>query len=241
MFFRFRKKARFRNKKIAEGLDFDRVPEFLLKHHKWTPFVARMAVHCGELPSPDGPGTLATASVAAGCRMMAELDRGRRWEYLVDRGPDESLLHYKARLRLGLFFAGSLAYLTPLLCRIEVEVEGSSWNPAEESFTCFWRKWGVRTRGRAKGQPSDIKVDWGHRPVAASEILVLVSFFFTCQETRYVWPAVARGVLDYILPGEFGVFDLLLAEDSSEAGDEAVLPQLVEGGEAHAVGAWEEG
>ena len=235
MFFRFRRKAGSRKKTIAEGLDFDRVPEFLLEHEKWTPFVTRLAVHCGDLPSPDGTGTLTTASVAAGCRAMAALDRHRRWEYLVDRGPDESLLHYKARLRLGLFFAGSLAYLVPLLCRVEVEVEGVLWVPVEESFTCFWRKWGVRTRGRSKGRASDIKVVWGHRALAAGEILVLASFFFTCREVRYVWPAVARGVLDYILPGEFGVFDVMLAEDRSEAGHEAVLPQMVEGGDGYAV------
>lgn len=235
MFFRFRKKAGFRNKKIAEGLDFDRVPEFLLEHEKWTPFVTRMAVHCGDLPSPDSTETLVTRSVAVGCRAMAALDRQRRWEHLVDRGPDESMLHYKARLRLGLFFAGSLAHLVPLLCRVEVEVEGVLWVPVEESFTCFWRKWGVRTRGRSKGQASEIKVTWGHRALGASEILVLASFFFTCREVRYVWPAVARGVLDYVLPGEFGVLDMILAEDRPEAGHEVVLPQLIERGDGHAV------
>ena len=241
MLFRFRKKAGCRGKKIAEGLDFDRVPEFLLEHEKWTPFVTRMAVHCGDLPSPDGTGTLMTGAVAAGCRAMAALDRHRGWKYLVDRGPDESLLHYKARLRLGLFCAGSLAYLVPLLCRVEVTVEGMSWLPGEESFTCFWKKWGMRTRGKSKGKASDIKMAWGDGAPAASEILVLASFFFTCQEMRYVWPAVARGVLDYILPGEFGVLDLMMAEDSPETGDEAALPQLVEGGDGHGHRAWQEG
>ena len=240
MFFRFWKKARFPNRKIAEGLDFDRVPEFLLEHEKWTPFVTRLAVHCGDLPSPDATETLVTRSVAAGCRLMAELDRSRRWEHLVDRGADESLLHYKARLRLGLFFAGSLAYLVPLLCRVEVEVEGVPWLPVEESFTCFWRKWGVRTRGKSKGKTSDIRVVWGHRTLAASEILVLASFFFTCREVRYVWPPVARGVLDYILPGEWGVFDVMMSDEGRQSEAEAALPQLVEGGDGHAVRTWKE-
>ena len=230
MFFGLWKKAGSRRSKIAEGLDFDRVPEFLLEHEKWTPFVTRMAVHCGDLPSPDGSGMLVTGSVAAGCGAMAALDRSRRWEYLVDRGPDESMQHCKARLRLGLFFAGCLAYLVPLLCRVEVTVEGVPWLPGEESFTCFWRKWGVRTRGRSKGKASEIKMAWGNGAPAASEILVLASFFFTCQEVRYVWPAVARGVLDYILPDEFGDFDVMMSEARRDGIDEAVLPQLVEGG-----------
>ena len=232
MFFGLWKKAGSRRRKIAEGLDFDRVPEFVLKHEKWTPFVTRMAVHCGELPSPDGSETLVTASVAAGCRAMAALGRSRRWEYLVARGPDESMQHYKARVRLGLFFAGCLAYLVPLLCRVEVTVEGVPWFPCEESFTCFWRKWGVLTRGKSKGKASEIKVAWEYRALTASEILVLASFFFTCQEARYVWPAVARGVLDYILPSEYGVFDMMMSEDPLDSDEEAAVPLLVEGGDA---------
>lgn len=241
MFFTFRKKAGFRRRKVAEGLDFDRVPEFLLEHEKWTPFVTRMSVHCGDLPSPDGTGTLMTASVAAGCRAMAALDRHRRWEHLVDRGPDESMLHYKARLRLGLFFAGSLAYLLPLLCRVEVYVEGVPWIPGEESFTCFRRNWGVKTRGKAKRKEPYVDVTWGYGAPTPSEVLVLASYFFTCQEARYVWPPVARGVLDYILPSEFGVLDLMMAEDSRDSHGEAALPRLVEGGEEYAVRTWEEG
>ena len=240
MFFRFRKKDGSRRKKIAEGLDFDRVPEFLLKHQKWTPFVTRIAVHCGDLPAPDGSGTLVTGCVAAGCRTMAVLDHRRDWEFLALRGSDETLLHYKARLRLGLFFAGCLEYLVPLLCRAEVRVDDVPWVPVEESFTCFWRKWGLRTRGKSKGKASEVAVTWGYRPLAVSEILVLASYFFTCQEVRYVRPPVARGVLDYILPHEFGVFDRLLSEVGGESADEALLPQLVEGRDADGHRAWEE-
>ena len=240
MFFGLRKRAGSRRKRIADGLDFDRVPEFLLEHEKWTPFLTRMAVHCGDLPSPDGSGTLTTDAVAAGCRAIAVLDRHHRWDYLVDRGPDESRLHYKARVRLGLFYAGCLAYLVPLLGQVEVDVEGERWIPAEESFTCFWRKWGVRTRAKSKGKASEFRVAWGNKAPTTGERLLLASFFFTCQEVRYVWPTVARGVLDYILPGEFGVFDMMLAEDRPEAGHEAVLPQLIEGGDGHAIRAWQE-
>ena len=241
MFFGLRKRAGSRRKRIADGLDFDRVPEFLLEHEKWTPFVTRMAVHCGDLPSPDGSVTLMTGAVAAGCRAMAALDRHRGWDYLVDRGPDESRLHYKARVRLGLFYAGCLPYLVPLLGRVEVDVEGEHWLPGEESFTCFWRKWGVRIRGKSKGKASEIRVAWGNKAPATGEILLLASFFFTCQEVRYVWPAVARGVLDYILPGEFGVFDLMLSECGPESLDEAAVPQLVEGGDENGHRAWQEG
>jgi len=241
MFSWFRKKSGRRTRKIAEGLDFDRVPEFLLEHARWTPFVTRMGVHCGDLPAPDGSGTLMTGAVAAGCRAMAALDRRTGWEYMVVRGPDESMLHYKARLRLGLFYAGSLAYLVPLLCRVEVTVEGMPWVPGEESFTCFWKKWGVRTRGKSKGKAFDIRVGWGRGAPAASEILVLASFFFTCQEVRYVWPAVARGVLDYLLPGEFGVFDMMLCASGRETVDEAAVPQLAEGGDGNGHRAWDEG
>ena len=233
MFSWLRKKAGSRGKIIAEGLDFGRVPEFLLEHAKWTPFVTRMDVHCGKLPSPGGAETLTTGAVAAGCRAMAALDRRSGWQYLVERGPDESPLHYKARLRLGLFYAGCLAYLVPLLCRAEVSVEGMPWIPGEESFTCFWRKWGVRQRGKSKGKAYDIKVDWKNGAPATGEILVLASFFFTCQEVRYVWPDVARGVLDHILPGEFGVLDLMLAEDSRASAELAAVPQLAEGGEGN--------
>ena len=241
MFAWFKKRTGSRERKIAEGAGFRQGAGVLLEHEKWTPFVTRVAVHCGDLPSPDGTGTLVTGAVAAGCRAMAALDRHRGRQCLVYRGPDESLLHYKARLRLGLFFAGSLAYLLPLLCRAEVTVEGMPWIPGEESFTCFRRKWGVRTRGKSKGKASEINLGWGIGAPVASEILVLASFFFTCREVRYVWPAVARGVLDYILPGEFGVLDLMMAEDGREWADEAALPQLVEGGDANGSGAWEEG
>ena len=236
-----RKKAGYRKKKIAEGLDFDRVPEFLLEHEKWTPFVNRMAVHCGGLRSPDGTGTLMTGAVAAGCRAMNALDRRSGWRYLVERGTDESPVHYKARLRLGLFYAGCLAYLLPLLCRAEVTVEGMPWVPAEESFTCFWRKWGVRTRGRWKGMASEIEVGWKNGAPAASEILVLASFFFTCREVRYVWPDVARGVLDNILPGEFGILDMMLSEYGRETVDEVAVPLLEERGDGNVHRAWQEG
>ena len=241
MLFRFGRRDGSRRKQIAEGLDFDRVPEFLLKHQKWTPFVTRMSAHCGDLHSPDGSGTLTTGSVAAGCRAMAVLDRRRDWEFLALRGADETLLHYKARLRLGLFFAGCLAYLVPLLCRVEVKVQGMTWVPVDESFTCFWRKCGVRPHGKSKGKAPEVAVTWGYGAPAASEILVLASYFFTCQEVRYVWPDVARGVLDYILPGEFEVFDVMLCEDGRESLGEAAMPRLAEGGDSNGPVAWKDG
>ena len=87
---------------------------------------------------------------------------------------------------------------------------------------------------------SEVKVAWGDGAPSASEILLLASFFFTCQEVRYVWPAAARGVLDYILPGEFGVLDVLLCGDDRGSGEETSLPELVEGGDRHGPEAWEE-
>ena len=99
----------------------------------------------------------------------------------------------------------------------------------------------MRTRGRSKGKASDIRVIWGNKAPATGDILILASFFFTCREVRYVWPAVARGVLDHVLPGEFGVLDLMLSEPSREPLDEAAALQLVEGGDENGHRAWQEG
>ena len=198
------------------------MPDFLLAHEKWAHFVTRIRLYCGHVPAPDGLSSLVTRTVEAGCAAMVEVDKSERWERFVGpfvvRRVDESEGHCKDRVRLGLFFAGCLKYLLPLLGRIEAQVNGTEWVVSEESFTGFWKERVFVKHGRSKGKEPDLFVSWNDKVIKDGEILVMAAYFFTYEEIRRVGPEVAEAVFDYVIPGKFGLLDWIVRGDETEGG-----------------------
>ena len=217
-----------------EDLNFGKVPDFLIAHEKWVHFVTRIGLYCGDLPERDGDRSLMERAVGSGCAAMAVVDKSSRWERLLDPVTDEREEHCKSRVRLGAFFAGCLEYLLPLLCSIEVEVQGARWVVGEESFTGYWkRQWEFTKYRRVKGKGPELNVNWNYRVVRDSELLVLAAYFFTYEEIRHVGADVAEAVFDFVAPGKYGLFDWIIRD-----GDGASV-ELTEGGALNGIRAEE--
>ena len=80
--------------------------------------------------------TLVAAGVAAGCEAAPVVDKTTLWGRLAPGDRDEREA-FEDRVRLGLFFAGCLKYLLPLLCTVRVTVGEAAWEPFYKTFDEF--------------------------------------------------------------------------------------------------------
>ena len=153
--------------------------------------------------------TLVAAGVAAGCEAAPVVDRTILWKRLIpeewtqaQRWQDEDA--FKERVRLGLFFAGCLKYLLPLLCTVRVTVDEAAWEPFYKTFDEFLNDPGG----------SEPEVVWLASAPHAGLVLMFASFFLGAKEVvDDMTPVVAKEVFDYVHPdGHRGLFGTMLAD-----------------------------
>jgi len=183
--------------------DLDAVLALLPGRERWERFVSRVALCCGDLAAPNGAATLAAACVAAGCEAVPAVEKTRLWERLApaDRREREG---FEDRVRLGLFFAGGLKFLLPLLCTVRVRAGEAEWEPFHASLCDFLEAHGA----------SPPEVTWRETAPHAGRMLALASFFVGRQEVvEYLTPVVAQEVFDYLRPdGHRGLFGTILGD-----------------------------
>ena len=184
------------------GPDLDAVLAVLPGRKGWERFVNRLVLCCGDLAAPDGAATLASRAVTAGCEAVPALEQSRLWERLAptERREREG---FDDRVRLGLFFAASLKYLLPLLCTVQVRVNGAKWEPFYKSLPDFLNE-----------QVGTAQVTWEEAAPHAGRMLALASFFLGRQEVlEDLTPVVAQEVFDYLRPdGHRGLFGTILGD-----------------------------
>ena len=196
------------------GPDLEIVERVLPDRERWEGFVKRVMLCCGELELADGGG-VAAHCVAVGCEAVGALERSRLWERLVPDGRRERE-GFEDRLRLGLFMGGCLRTLLPLLCKVEVRVEGRVWEPFEDSLPDFVK--GV-------GEGGEVEVEWRDREAHAGRVLTLASLFLGRREVvEVLTPAVAQEVFDCLRPGgDRGLFGTMMGDVGAVEEEEEIV------------------
>lgn len=195
------------------GPDLEAVERVLPERQGWEGFVKRLVLCCGDLELAAG-GRVAAHCVAAGCEAVAALEKSRLWERLLPDGRRERR-GFEDRVRLGLFFAGCLRTLLPLLCRVEVTAAGKVWEPFEASLPDFL--------GCADGD--GMAVRWRDGEAHAGRVLTLASLFLGRREiVDLLTPVVAQEVFDCLRPGgNAGLFGTMLGDAGAVAEAEAAV------------------
>ena len=188
---------------VLRGPDLEAVEKLLPERGWWEGFVKRVTLCCGELELADGGGMVAAWSVAVGCEAAGAFEKTRLWERLMpDKRRDKE--GFEERVRLGLFFAGCLKALLPVLCTVKVKVGSEEWEPFVSSLPDFV--------GGVKGE--DVVVVWGEKEAHAGRILTLASVFLGRREiVELLTPVVAQEVFDYLRPGgNRGLFGTMMGD-----------------------------
>ena len=192
------------------GPDLEAVERLLPDREGWEGFLKRVALCCGDLELPEG-GRVTAHCAAAGCEAAAALEQSRLWERLLPDGR-RARRGFEERVRLGLFFAGCLRALLPLLCRVEVTAAGRVWDPFAASLPDF-------LVGVAE---EDTVVRWLDGEAHAGRVLTLASLFLGRREiVELLTPAVAQEVFDCLRPGgSAGLFGTMLGDADTVAEEE---------------------
>ena len=185
------------------GPDLEAVSALLPNRGAWGPFVNRLTACCGKLSDADGAMTLVAAGVAAGCEAVPVVDKTTLWHRLAP-GERHEREAFEGYVRLGLFFAGCLKYLLPLLCTVRVTVNEAVWEPFHKTFDEFLSD---------QGGPEP-EVTWLESAPHAGRVLMFASFFLGAKEVvNDMTPVVAKEVFDYLRPeGNWGLFGTMLAD-----------------------------
>ena len=96
----------------------------------WQDYVDRITDRFDGLPAPDDAGSFVRECLAAGCKAVLVMERSRVWERQAPPAMDKrARTVFELRVRLGLFFAASLRYLTHGACRLRAWAGDDEWHP----------------------------------------------------------------------------------------------------------------
>ena len=176
----------------------------------------------GGLPAPEGGESFFRACVAAGARAVPVARRNGLWERQAPPASDRRARGiYELRIRLGLFFAGSLRYLVHGLPRLRIDTEAGDWGPLKGSAKAGTVEWNPIRGGAASYEQfvavlegGEAAVSWSGSEANFGEICVLLSFFLLDEEKVLLSESVMIEVLNYLQPGRpKGLFGRMLAAD----------------------------
>ena len=188
----------------------------------WQPFVDRIEGRLNGLPAPEGGGLFFRACVAAGARAVPVARRNGLWERQAPPASDRRGRGiYELRIRLGLFFAGSLRYLVHGLPRLRIETGDGEWRPLKGGVKAGGVEWNpIRGGGSSYEQfvavleGGEAAVSWSESEANFGEICVLLNFFLLDEEKVLLSESVMIEVLNYLQPGRpKGLFGKMLAAE----------------------------
>ena len=193
----------------------------------WQPFVERIQERLDGLPTPEGAGSFVGECLAAGCRAVPVARRNGLWERHAPASSERRARGiYGLRIRLGLFFAGSLRCLAHGLSRLRINTGDGAWrvlNGGAWSGAVEWNPvagGGVPYRDFAATLVGGEAVGWSDREPRPSELWLLSVAFLGEEERVLLSPEVTAEVLDYVLPERpRGLFGRMLAADGQEQGE----------------------
>jgi len=196
----------------------------------WQDYVDRVSERFEGLPAPDDAGSFVQGCLAAGCKAVAAMERSAAWQRLTPPATERrARTIFEVRVRLGLFFAGSLRYLTHGVCRLRVKAGDEVWHPLRGerlSYTAFLE---------AHGGGAD--VTWAGAAPDYGQVCVLAQYFLQFREVTLLSFDLAQDVYNHLRPDDpTGLFSIMLSDDGQVAEGEvdvagvflAALAQAVE-------------
>ena len=124
----------------------------------WQDYVDRITSRFDGLPAPDDADSFVQGCLAAGCKAVPVMERRALWERLAPPASDQrARTVFELRVRLGLFFAASLRYLTHGACRLRVKAGDEEWQPLRGerlTYRAFLEAHGGEARASPGRRPS---------------------------------------------------------------------------------------
>ena len=160
------------------------------------------------LPAPDGGASFVRGCLAAGCQAIPAMERKTTWERRAPPPSDrEGRAVFELRLRLGLFFAASLRYLTHGTCRLRVKGGGAPWHPLRGERLTY------RAFLEAQGGTAP-SVTWSKTVLDVGQVCVLAQHFFQFRDVALLTFDLAQDVYNHLHPHDpTGLFSIMLSDD----------------------------
>ena len=211
------------------------IPEQDGGRYFWQDYVERLEARLDGLPAPDGEASFVRQCVASGERAVGVMRRNTLWEA---RAPDISERRergvYELRIRLGLFFAGSLRCLVHGLSRLRVGSGDAPWHIWLDELVAGEVHWRPLMGGggsfrdylaACEGTP---EITWQETAPTYAQACLTANCFFSLQESSLITPELTVEVMACVLPGRpRGLFGRMLVADGQFAEEEDVVDVAV--------------
>jgi len=173
----------------------------------WQDYVDRITDRFDGLPAPDDAESFVRGCLAAGCKAVPVMERRTLWQRQAPPAMDQrARTVFELRVRLGLFFAASLRYLTHGACRLRVQAGDDEWHPLRGERLTF------RAFVEAQGREPD--VTWTQAVPDHGQVCVLAQFFLQFREVTLLSFDLAQDVYNHLRPDDpAGLFSILLSDD----------------------------
>lgn len=179
----------------------------------WQPYVDRITRRFDGLPGPERNGkSFVRNCLAAGCEALPVMHENVMWRNrLQDRWNTRAEDALEARVRLALFFAMSLRYLTHTLCRLRIKMgRVEDWHVFKDMLRAgevYWRPLfggGVSFRELEEASGDRIDVTWLDAQPTHAQASTLASCFLTIYDKSLVTLDLAVDVMACAEPGAPG-------------------------------------
>ena len=173
----------------------------------WQDYVDRITDRFDGLPAPDDAESFVQGCLVAGCRAVPVMERRTAWERLAPPASDQrARTVFELRVRLGLFFAASLRYLTHGACRLRLKAGDEQWHPLRGERLSY--------RAFVEGQGKEPDVTWSQAVPDYGQVCVLAQFFLQFREVTLLSFDLAQDVYNHLRPDDpTGLFSIMLSDD----------------------------
>ena len=184
----------------------------------WQPYVDRITQRFDGLPAPERNGKpFVRNCLAAGCEAIPAMIENVIWRNRQPDGRSDDE-RFQARVRLGLFFAGSLRYLAHTLCRLRIKMgRVEDWHVFKDMLRAgevCWRPvfgGGVSFRELEEASADRIDVTWLDARPTHAQVSTLASCFLSIHDKSLVTLDLAVDVIACAEPGApGGIFGYML-------------------------------
>ena len=173
----------------------------------WQDYVDRVIERFDGLPAPDDAESFVRRCLAAGCEAVPVMERRTLWERQAPPATDQRARSvFELRVRLGLFMAASLRYLTHGVCRLRVKCGDEGWHPLRGERLPY--------KGFAEAQGKEPDVTWTEAVPDYGQVCVVAQYFLQFREVTVLSFDLAQDVYSHLRPDDpTGLFSIMLSDD----------------------------
>ena len=179
----------------------------------WQPYAGRITQRLGGLPAPERNGKpFVRNCLAAGCEAVPVMHENVMWRNKMPNWwGTQARERFEARVRLALFFAMSLRYLTHTLCRLRIKMgRVEDWHVFKDRLRAGEVHWqplwggGVSFRELQEASSDRIDVTWLDAQPTHAQVSTLAPCFLTAYERALVTLDLTVDVMACAEPGAPG-------------------------------------